>query len=169
LKNQVKNVELGCIDEKLIWKITDVSAKTRQGKDSVITSFYSPNFMTSKYGDKMCARLYFNGDGMGKRNNVSLFLILLCGDYDALQWPFRQKVTLTLIDQVCGQHHQDAFRPNMSSSSFARPLTAMNVASNYPLFITHRSVLDQHGNPYVVNDTLFIKIEVATRPSPLYI
>ena len=82
---------------------------------------------------------------------------------------YGEKGPLTLIDQVCGQYHQDAFQPDMASSFVARPLTAMNVASRYPLFITHTSVFDQHGNPYVVNDTLFLKIEVATPPSPLYI
>jgi hypothetical protein len=168
LENRIKIVECGSMDGSLIWKITDVGAKTRQAKDSVITSMYSPNFTTSKYGYKMCARLYFNGDGMGKGTHVSLFLTLLRGDYDALlQWPFRQKVTLTLIDQVGGQHHQKAFRPDMVTCSFARPLTAMNVASGCPKFIT-QSALEQNGNPYVVNDTLFIKIEVATPLAPLY-
>ena len=168
LENRIKNVELSSMDGTLIWKITDVVVKMQQAKNGVITSLYSSNFMTSKYGYKMCARLYFNGDGMGKGTHVSLFLILLRGDYDALQqWPFRQKVTLTLIDQVCAQHHQDAFRPDMTSSSFARPLTAMNVASGCPLFIT-QSALRQNGNPYVVNDTLFIKIEVVRQTSPLY-
>jgi len=57
------------MEETLIWKITDVGAKTQQANNSVITSFYSPNFMTGKYGYKMCARLYFNGDGMGKRDH----------------------------------------------------------------------------------------------------
>ena len=167
MENQIKNVELGSIDGTLIWKVTDVGAKMRQAKDGVITSVYSLGFMTSKYGYKMCVRLYFNGDGMGEGTPVSLFLVLLRGDYDALQqWPFRQKVTLTMIDQVCNQHHQKAFRPDMVTCSFARPLTAMNVASGCPQFIT-QSALEQYGNPYVVNDTLFIKLEVAT-PSSLH-
>ena len=168
LEDRIKIVGFGSMDGTLIWKITDFGTKMRQAKDGEITSMYSPNFMTSKYGYKMCVRLYLNGDSMGKGTHVSLFLVLLRGDYDALQrWPFRQKVTLTLIGQVGGQHHQDAFQPDMASSSFARPLTAMNVASGCPLFIT-QSALEQHGHSYVVNNTLFIKIEVATPPSPLY-
>jgi len=41
----------------------------------------------------MCARLYLNGDGMGKGTHVSLFFVIMRGAYDALlKWPFRQKV-----------------------------------------------------------------------------
>jgi len=41
----------------------------------------------------MCARLYLNGDGMGKGTHVSLFFVVMRGAFDALlKWPFRQKV-----------------------------------------------------------------------------
>ena len=44
-------------------------------------------------GYKMCARIYLNGDGMGKGTHVSLFFVIMRGQYDALlKWPFRQKV-----------------------------------------------------------------------------
>jgi len=43
----------------------------------------------------MCARLYLNGDGMGKGTHVSLFFVVMRGAYDALlKWPFRQKVSV---------------------------------------------------------------------------
>jgi len=42
----------------------------------------------------MCARLYLNGDGMGKGTHVSLFFVIMRGAYDALlKWPFKQKVS----------------------------------------------------------------------------
>jgi TNF receptor-associated factor 3 len=166
LEDRFKTVELGCMDGTLVWKITDVAAKTRQAKNGEVTSIYSPHFTTSRHGYKVCARLYLNGDGMGKGTHVSLFFVLLRGDYDALQqWPFRSKVTLTLIDQLQGKkHHMDAFRPDTSSSSFARPISAMNVASGCPLFIP-KSKLEQSGNPFLVNDTLFFKLEVEPHTS----
>ena len=50
-------------------------------------------FATMYAGYKMCARLYLNGDGMGKGTHVSLFFVVMRGAYDALlKWPFRQKV-----------------------------------------------------------------------------
>ena len=49
-------------------------------------------------GYKMCARLYLNGDGMGKGTHVSLFFVVMRGTYDALlKWPFRQKVSCSLL------------------------------------------------------------------------
>ena len=51
----------------------------------------------------MCARIYLNGDGMGKGTHISLFFVIMRGEYDALlRWPFRQKVTFMLLDQENG-------------------------------------------------------------------
>ena len=56
-------------------------------------SLYSQPFYTDRYGYKMCGRVYLNGDGMGKGKHLSLFFVLMRGEYDALlEWPFRQKV-----------------------------------------------------------------------------
>lgn len=37
--------------------------------------------------------MYLNGDGTGKGTHLSLFFVVMKGDYDALlPWPFRHKV-----------------------------------------------------------------------------
>ena len=60
------------------------------GDDS---GFRIPAFYTAKYGYKLCLRLYLNGDGTGKRTHLSLFIVIMRGEYDALlPWPFRNKV-----------------------------------------------------------------------------
>lgn len=60
------------------------------GADS---GFHIPAFYTAKYGYKLCLRLYLNGDGTGKRTHLSLFIVIMKGEYDALlPWPFRNKV-----------------------------------------------------------------------------
>lgn len=52
-----------------------------------------PAFYSSKYGYKMCLRLYLNGDGSGRSTHLSLFFVVMRGKYDALvKWPFSQKV-----------------------------------------------------------------------------
>ncbi|RLV93910.1 hypothetical protein DV515_00013340, partial [Chloebia gouldiae] len=49
-------------------------------------------FYTAKYGYKVCLRVYLNGDGTGKGTHMSLFFVVMKGDYDALlPWPFRHK------------------------------------------------------------------------------
>lgn len=68
--------------------------------------FCSSAFYSSKYGYKMCLRLYLNGDGTGRGTHLSLFFVVMRGKYDALlKWPFSQKVnkwadTLSLFFQA---------------------------------------------------------------------
>jgi hypothetical protein len=125
------------------------------------TSIYSPPFYSSPTGFKMCARLYLYGDGSAaRRTHVSLFVVLMRGEYDAiLQFPFNFKVTFCLYDQTGAQHHViDSFRPDIKSNSFQRPQSEMNIASGIPKFLSLKKI--QQGNPYVRDDTMFIKVMV---------
>uniref|UniRef100_A0A3P8WD55 TRAF1-6 MATH domain-containing protein n=1 Tax=Cynoglossus semilaevis TaxID=244447 RepID=A0A3P8WD55_CYNSE len=65
------------------------------------------------------------------------------------------QVTLMLLDQNNREHIIDAFRPDISSSSFQRPVSDMNIASGCPLFCP-LSKLDSK-NSYIRDDTIFIK------------
>nr|XP_026693565.1 TNF receptor-associated factor 3-like isoform X2 [Ciona intestinalis] len=49
----------------VIWKIRDFSRRKREAVSGRTLSLYSQPFYTSRYGYKMCARVYLNGDGMG--------------------------------------------------------------------------------------------------------
>lgn len=58
----------------------------------------------------MCLRLYANGDSTAKNVAMSLFLVIMKGNYDALlTWPFKQKVTFVLLDQEFKTNMIDAF------------------------------------------------------------
>ena len=144
----------------LLWKITDIRRRRREAVSGKTPSIYSQPFYTSGCGYKLCARLYLNGDGMGKGTHLSLFFVVMRGEYDALlPWPFQQKVTLVLMDQTYGRHVSDTFRPDPTSSSFKKPRNEMNIASGCPLFVP-LSTLD--GGDYIRDDTLFIKVVVDT-------
>ena len=40
----------------------------------------------------MCIRAYLNGDGSGYKTHLSLFFVVMKGEYDALlKWPFEYK------------------------------------------------------------------------------
>ena len=108
-------------------------------------------------------RIYLNGDGMGKGKYISLFFVIMRSSYDALStWPFKQRVTLMLLDQgTGGEHVVDAFRPDPNSSSFKRPVSEMNIASGCPLF-TPLSLLESNKT-YIKDDTAFVKIIVDTQ------
>jgi hypothetical protein len=173
--NQVK---LLTIDEKLLnqekisfngvllWKITNVDQRIQDAKNGKQTSFYSQPFYTDKYGYKMCARIYLNGDGNGRNTHLSLFFVILRGEYDALlKWPFGQKVTFILIDQSMSESKEniyDAFRPDPNSSSFRQPISEMNVASGLPVFCPLGKLLST-DHEYIKDNTMFIKIVVDTK------
>lgn len=145
-------------DGVLLWKISDVSAKMYDSFNEPEKSFYSPPFYTSRHGYKMRARIYLNGDGMGKGTHISLFFVIMRGEYDALlRWPFRQKVTFMLLDQHNVEHVIDAFRPDPNSSSFQRPRRETNIASGCPLFF---SLAELNKHAYIKDDAMFIKVIV---------
>jgi len=89
---------------------------------------------------------------------------VLQGDYDEiLAWPFRQKVTLMLIDQKHNRRHlSDTFRPDPTSTSFQKPTVPMNVASGCPLFVEQKVLEDEREGLYLQSDTIFIKVIVDT-------
>lgn len=65
------------------------------------------------------------------------------------------QVTLMLLDQNNREHVIDAFRPDITSSSFQRPVSDMNIASGCPLFCPVSKM--EAKNSYVRDDAIFIK------------
>ncbi|NXV05825.1 TRAF1 factor, partial [Cettia cetti] len=154
--------EQASYDGIFLWKITEVARKLQDSVTGRTVSLYSPAFYTAKYGYKVCLRVYLNGDGTGKGTHLSLFFVVMKGDYDALlPWPFRHKVTFILLDQNNREHIIDAFRPDLSSASFQRPVSEMNVASGCPTFLP-LAKLQSPKHAYVKEDTLFLKCIIET-------
>ena len=155
------SLEMTFYDGVLRWKITEFSRKKREAVAEKRLSIYSPPFFTSRTGYKMCARIYLNGDGLGKNTHVSLFIVIMKGEFDALlPWPFQQRVTFTLIDQERRHHLSDTFQPDPASSSFQRPVNDMNVASGCPLFVSLDTLL---AGRFIKDDTMFVRIAIDTR------
>ncbi|OCT64941.1 hypothetical protein XELAEV_18041180mg, partial [Xenopus laevis] len=149
----------------LIWKIRDYKRRKQEAVMGKTLSLYSQPFYTGYFGYKMCARVYLNGDGMGKGTHLSLFFVIMRGEYDALlPWPFKQKVSLMLMDQGPSRRHLgDAFKPDPNSSSFKKPTGEMNIASGCPVFVA-QTVLE--NGTYIKDDTIFIKVIVDTSDLP---
>ncbi|NXN15213.1 TRAF2 factor, partial [Indicator maculatus] len=156
MEEKIRGMEASTYDGVFIWKITEFARKRQEAITGRSPAIFSPAFYTSKYGYKMCLRVYLNGDGTGRGTHLSLFFVVMKGPNDALlRWPFNQKVTLMLLDQNNREHIIDAFRPDVSSSSFQRPVTEMNIASGCPLFCPVS--LMEAKSSYVRDDAIFIK------------
>ncbi len=106
----------------------------------------------------MCLRLYILGDGIGKNTHMSLFFVIMKGEFNnILQWPFTNKVTFKVINQMGNRDIIDSFKPDPMSSSFRKPKSDMNIASGCPRFVTHTEL---KSGGFIVEDTLFIKSTV---------
>ncbi|XP_029775832.1 TNF receptor-associated factor 2 isoform X4 [Suricata suricatta] len=156
LEQKVHEMEASTFDGVFVWKISDFARKRQEAVAGRTPAIFSPAFYTSRYGYKMCLRIYLNGDGTGRGTHLSLFFVVMRGPNDALlRWPFNQKVTLMLLDQNNREHVIDAFRPDVTSSSFQRPVSDMNIASGCPLFCPVSKM--EAKNSYVRDDAIFIK------------
>ena len=95
-----------------LWRIPEVRRRIHDAKMGRIISIYSPPFYTGRNGYKMCIRAYLNGDGTGEGTHLSIFFVLMRGEYDPLlQWPFESKVSLILVDQDHMKHLVQTFKP----------------------------------------------------------
>lgn len=154
----VQTLQATSYNGSFTWKIPEILRRKNEALVGKTISLYSAPFYTSRHGYKLCLRLYLNGDGSGKGTHLSFFLTIMRGEYDALlPWPFRQTVTLVLLDQDKQKDIVQSFRPEPSSSSFQRPRNEMNVASGCPMFAPI-SVLT--NTCYVKDDVMFLQCKV---------
>lgn len=146
-----------------VWKIINFSEILTQAQTGETTAVEYGPFFTSNYGYKLKVNMYPNGSGPGRNTHLSLYIVVMQGEYDAiLPWPFREKVKFTLIDQ---QEDPEA-RKNVSNwilplrnaqKNFARPVSKENVGRGFPKFISHETLSSRR---YVVDDALFLEVEV---------
>lgn len=163
-KHHLQELEATSYDGKLIWKIQDFQERRVAEASGQVPCLTSVPFHTGCCGYKMAIKAYLNGDGDGRGTHLSLYVVLLPGDFDALlPWPFRQTVSLSLLDQSgAGNHRSLSFRPDPTSKSFQQPAadSASNVAVGFSSFIPLDTLETAQNAAYVKDDTLFVKVKV---------
>ena len=76
-------------------------------KESGVT-WFSPPFYSHIGGYMMCLHVDPNGHVSGAGTHVSVFVCLMCGEYDDnLRWPFRGVVTIQLLNQRRDKGHKE--------------------------------------------------------------
>ncbi|XP_035770719.1 TNF receptor-associated factor 5 [Neolamprologus brichardi] len=112
----------------------------------------------------MAIKAYLNGDGEGRGTHLSLYVVLMPGDFDTLlPWPFRQTVSLSVLDQSGASNHRSlSFRPDPTTKCFQQPTpeSQTNVAVGFPCFISHNMLQTPQNALYVKDNTLFVKAKV---------
>ena len=90
-------------DGTLLWKISNFSRLLKEARQSPSTrgEVVSSPFYTHKFGYKLVASVFPNGDGEGADGKfLSLYVKILPGDFDdLLEWPFTHPIKFTIVDQ----------------------------------------------------------------------
>ena len=69
-------------------------------------TWYSPHFYTHRNGYKMCLRVDANGDGFVRGTHLSIFVLLMQGEFDdQLEWPFQGDISIKLVNQKKDRDH----------------------------------------------------------------
>ena len=162
LELQLQANSAGTYNGRFLWRIPEIKRRWNDAKSGRVTSLYSPPFYTGRNGYKLCIRTYLNGDGVGFGTHVSIFIVLMKGEYDNLMtWPFIHKVSLVIIDQDQKKHIVFVFKPSATSLSFQKPIDDMNTASGVPRF-AETSILTNSETGYVKDDVMFIQAIIDT-------
>ena len=145
------------------WKITDFSEVLQQAKSGEQTEIKSDPFYDRGY--KFQLSLYPNGCSPGENIHISIFVCIMKGEYDAiLSWPFCKKVTFTLVDQQEDPNDRINITYSFTADaktfkeSFIRPVKDELLGVGTPTFVSHDKLKQRR---YIVDDTIFIQVEVA--------
>ena len=163
------HLDLACVKletRTFIWKIERFSEVLRQAKAWEKNRIESIPFYTDRaesYGYKLRVWIYPNGNGGKVDTHLSVYIVVMKGEYDAiLPWPFSKRVNFTLIDQ----QEDPAERDNVTMyliagnypESFARPRENSTInGRGFAEFVTQDKL---HSRRYIVDDTLFLQVEV---------
>ena len=144
------------------WRIQNFDQSLQAAKEGSKEQLNSEPFYTSPHKYKMKIQLYPNGNRAAKNTHLSVFLIIMKGEYDAiLPWPFLPQVTFTLVDQQEDTSQREnvvsSFKPNATMESFARPVGDQNQGRGYPTFVSHGQLQTRR---YIVDNTIFLQVKV---------
>ena len=143
-----------------VWKVTGFREILSESKYENNKMLKSVPFYTAKQGYKLRLCIKPNGDQTKRNKYLSVYVLLMKGNYDGmLPWPFRKKVTLTLIDQVS----PPVLRWNVESSLHVAFLTGkpkteeVDESQGILRFISHTQL---NSRCYLMDDTLFLQVKI---------
>lgn len=133
------------------------------------TLFFSPPFYTCEGGYKMCIRVVANGDGQGKESHISVYAVVMKGEYDNnLEWPIQGVVTVELLNQLSDKcHHAIRFTypEGKSDVSTQRVMSGERAKRGYgkTRFIAYTELgLKAHACQHLKDDCLYFRVSVET-------
>ena len=162
-------------NNRFIWKIKSFSERLKLVKEGRKKKIESDPFYTSCYGYKFKVFIAYpqvTGSFFLDGPRLSIGIVLMEGEYDdILPWPFSKRITFTIIDQNKDlkerQNHMNYLSPSKPELFSSQPKTDLFskrprdketvVEGEIPYFISHKKLETRH---YIVNDTLFLQVDV---------
>lgn len=146
-----------------IWKVTDYQKRRREALEGEVTVLHSPGFYSGIYGYRLCIRLNLNGVDSATGRHMSLFVHFMKGDYDdLLPWPFRGKITLSILDQnevfENRQHISEVLMAKPHLAAFKKPTTLRNHKGFGYMEFAPIALIETSS--FVRNDTIFIRAKI---------
>ena len=125
------------------------------------SAVYSPPFYSWEHGYKMKLQVYPNGFGRGMGTELSVFVIITKGEYDAiLPWPFNRIVMITLLSQQRDKEGDLVKTVDFSDASLSsKQKPAAERTNGYGKF-DFISLKTLAHSSYLVNDTIFLQVKV---------
>ncbi|XP_071180223.1 TNF receptor-associated factor 4-like isoform X2 [Mytilus edulis] len=152
-------------DGTFIWKITNYKQKFLESVYKS-TEIVSEPFYTNRYGYKMAASVFLNGNGAGEGKYLSVYIKLLPGEFDnILDWPFSLPISFSVLDQNGNSdkraHIKESFTPDPTWKHFQKPKTNADhketLGFGYPKFISHEILKTRN---YIRDDCIVVKVSV---------
>ncbi|CAB3401376.1 unnamed protein product [Caenorhabditis bovis] len=153
---------------QLVWKIDNIQQRTNEAKSGACTTIFSEPFMSHRHGYKMMACACLFGDGTSTGKALSLYVLILRGEYDAtLEWPFSRIVKITLLDQNPNPEERvdityviDPRKLRANGQFLARPKGDRNAAFGSQSFCS-LSILQS----FIKDDSIYVKVDVDRCPT----
>ena len=155
---------------RFVWKITSFSERSRQAKEGVKKKIESNSFYTGCYGYKLKVIAYARSTFLFQDPFISIGIVLMEGEYDdMLPWPFSKKITFTIIDQNEDLKERQNYTGYLCPSKQQFPGQVREIFSERPggnkmalevmlwPFISYKVLKTRQ---YIVNDTLFLQVDV---------
>ena len=136
-------------------------------KEGANKMWYSSPFYTHNRGYKLRLDVYPNGYGIGFGSHLSVYAVLMRGDYDSeLEWPFEGDIRVELLNWRAENNHNQYLHnfpfnrhsspKGKSTSHVINRETAIGIGS--PQFISHTDLAPTTNTEYLRVDYLKLRV-----------
>ena len=146
--------EIETFNGNTLWKVSLFNQKMTDAQTTEQAVICSQPFYLEKLHYKACLQLYPNGKGGGNNSHMSLFLVIMKGEFDdQLHWPLTLTITFKLINQTGDGDIVHTFQ----AEPINRPESDDDCGSGCLRFASHT---DLQKSGFIEDDTIFILCDV---------